>query len=216
MNAHLTLDHLVCTVPDVRIGSAVLGTALGITPTAGGSHPDLGTCNVLLSLGAGQYLELLGPDPAATHQGPMALRAASRSGPDICTFAVVTNDIDALAEMARAQGLEVRGPVAGSRRDPTGVLLRWRILYLVSAEFKGLVPFVIDWLDTPHPSLTATRGVQLQSMVVTHPRPHVLSALYAALGLEMTVHHGLRGAIIATLVSGERVSTWVGSAEGLP
>ena len=193
----------------------MLGAALGITPTVGGSHPDHGTCNQLFSLGGAQYFEVLGPDPAATQEGPMAKRATKLRAPDIWTFAVTTKDLDALAVRARALGLSVQGPTPGSRRTPTGETLHWRYLYLISPEFKGLVPFAIDWLDTPHPSRTTVQGVRLQSMLVTHPRADALAALYAALGLEMTVHHGARSAIVVTLAHGSRVSTLIGSGDGI-
>ncbi len=215
MRGALTFDHLVCAAPNVTAGASLLGGALGIVLTVGGAHQDQGTCNVLFSLGVGRYFELLGPDPAVKLQAPLALRAASLAGVDIWTFAVTTDNVDALAEKARALGLQLRGPKAGSRKTPTGDVLHWKVLFIDSPEFKGLVPFAIQWLTTPHPSQTSAQGPLLQSLVVTHPNADALSSLYAALGLDLPVHFGTRSVIVATLVHGERLLTIVGNADGI-
>jgi hypothetical protein len=215
MKSALTFDHLVCAVPDVAAGSAILGAALGIEPTFGGVHQNQDTCNVLFSLGEGRYFELLGPDPAVHAKAPFALRAAALTTLDIWTFAVATDDIDALATQVRALGIPMRGPTAGSRQTPAGDVLRWRVLFLDSPEFKGLAPFAIEWQTTPHPSQTSAQGVVLQSMVVTHSNAEALRALYAALELDLVVHYGARSAIVATLTHGERTMTLLGSGDGI-
>lgn len=211
----LELDHLVVAVPDVPAAQRAVADALGIEPVFGGSHPDHGTCNALLSLGGSRYLELVGPDPAAAAGGDLARRAAALAAPDLWGFAVASSELDRLAQRAQAAGLVPQGPAAGSRRAPTGALLRWRALGLSSPQFAGLVPFAIDWLDTPHPAHTSPQGAQLESWFVTHPQPDALRALYARLDLQPTVHAGLRPAIVATIVHGERRLTLLGSAAGL-
>lgn len=35
----------------------------GVQPVSGGSHQGMGTTNFLVGLGAGAYLEIIGPDP---------------------------------------------------------------------------------------------------------------------------------------------------------
>lgn len=215
MKAALTFDHLVCAAPDVAAGASLLGAGLGIVPTVGGAHQDQGTCNVLFSLGEGSYFELLGPDPAVKLQAPLALRAAALAGVEIWTFAVTTDNVDALTEKARALGLQLRGPTAGSRKTPTGDVLHWKALFIDSPEFKGLVPFAIQWLTRPHPSQTSAQGPLLQSLVVIHPKADALRSLYAALGLDVPVHFGTRSAIVATLAHGERLLTLVGNADGI-
>jgi hypothetical protein len=215
MHETVTLDHLVCVVPDVQVGSAELGAALGVTPTVGGSHPDHGTCNTLLSLGSGRYLELLGPDPKAKRLDAIGHRAAAVSLFDIWTFAVASRDLEAVSQRALAAGLEVPAPMSGARATPSGAVLRWRSLYLLHPLYAGLVPFAIDWQDTPHPSLTSAQGAHLRSLLVTHPQPEGLRAIYRAIGLDIAVHHGPQRAIVATLAHGEQVSTLIGGAQGL-
>ena len=215
MNETVTLDHLVCVAPDVQAYSAELGAALGVTLTIGGSHPNHGTCNTLLSLGSGRYLELLGADPNATQRDGIGARAAAATEFDIWTFAVATRDFAGLAARARAVGLEVVPPVAGARTTPSGDRLSWRGMYLLHPLYAGLVPFAIDWQDSPHPSVTSAQGAHLRSLLITHPQPEGLRAIYRGIGLDIAVHHGPRRAIVATLAHGERVSTLIGGAEGL-
>jgi hypothetical protein len=211
----LPLDHLVVAVPDVAAAQRAVADALGVSPEIGGSHPDIGTCNALLSLGGDQYLELIGPDPKAVTPGELARRVASLESAEIWGFAVASQDLDSLAERARGLGLRTVGPTVGSRRTPAGELLRWRALGLSSLEFGGLVPFAIDWLDTPHPARTSPQGPHLEAWHVAHPRPDDLRALYAELGVALNVHAGLRSAIVATIVHGDRRLTLTGPAPGL-
>jgi Glyoxalase-like domain len=215
MHEIVTLDHLVCIVPDLQAGSAELGAALGMTLTAGGVHPGHGTSNTLLSLGTGRYLELLGADPNAPQREGIGARAAAASGFDIWTFSVGSRDLDGLARRARAVGLEVPPTAAGARTTPAGDALRWRGMYLLHPLYAGLVPFAIDWQDSPHPSVTSAQGTQLRSLFVTHPEPEGLRAIYLGIGLDIAVHYGPRRAIVATLAHGERLCTLVGDADGL-
>jgi hypothetical protein len=50
---------------------------------------------------------------------------------------------------------------------------------------------------------------------VAHPRPDDLRALYAKLGVALNVHAGLRSAIVATIVHGDRRLTLTGPGPGL-
>jgi len=59
-----TIDHLMWVVPDLGAGVDDLERRAGARATLGGSHPSMGTANAILGLGAGVYLEVLGPDPA--------------------------------------------------------------------------------------------------------------------------------------------------------
>ena len=215
MSHDLPLDHLVVAVPNLAAASAAFSSALGVASATGGSHPDHGTCNALVSLGASAYLELLGPDPTLAEPGPWARRALALTAPDVWGFAVAARDMEALASRAVALGLQVLGPSAGRRATPGGEYLNWRSLVLLDPDYAGLVPFAIDWMDSPHPSQTSGPSVALKSMIVTHPQPQRLRALYAGLGVKVPVHHGPRSSIVVTLESGVCISTWVGSAAGL-
>ena len=111
------LDHFVVAVPDVRAASRAVADALGIEPAFGGAHPDHGTCNALLSLGEGRYLELIGPDPHATSPGDLARRAAAVDGAEVWGFAVAQPELETLAEMAPSLQLQATARLAGGGDD---------------------------------------------------------------------------------------------------
>ena len=210
-------DHLVYAVPDLQASNDALAAGLGLRPTYGGEHAaHYGTCNSLLALGPRCYLELLAPAVAAGPERPLfAQNIAALPGGDIISFAIASSDLPAIAAKARAAGLGVRAGSANSRITPQGHTLRWQGLYLDSDVYCGLVPFCIDWLDSVHPSATATAGATVHELFVVHPQPEGLRAFYAAMGIGIAVHAGNRPAIVATLAHGAQRFTLVGSGRGL-
>ena len=165
----IALDQLVYAGPD--LGALVTGVhdATGVAPQPGGSHEGRGTANALLGLGAGRYLELLGPDPAQGEPDrARPLRVDEVSAPRMVGWAVRTPSIDHLVDSARADGYDP-GPVAPmSRRTPDGALLRWR-LTPPEGGYDGVVPFLIDWQDSPHPA-EGLPEVELVRVMINHPQ----------------------------------------------
>jgi acyl-CoA synthetase (AMP-forming)/AMP-acid ligase II len=66
------------------------------------------------------------------------------------TFAIRSDNLDALSAAARREGVSLQGPVAMSRDRLDGVRLDWTILYLEDRRFGEAIPFVIDWGTSPH------------------------------------------------------------------
>ena len=83
------------------------------------------------------------------------------------------------------------------RRRPDGVELVWTLTRGGPAA-GGLVPFLIDWGDAPHPAATAPTGCRLTALAGRHPRPAEVQAALAALGLALPVEEG-PAALLATL-----------------
>jgi hypothetical protein len=210
-------DHLVHAVPDLQAANDALVAGLGLTPLYGGEHAaDYGTCNALLSLGPGCYLEVLAPAPAAgAERPPFAQSVAALPEGDVISFAVSTSDLPAVHSRALAAGLGVRPSKANSRVTPQGHTLRWQGLYLDHELYRGLVPFYIDWMDSMHPSATAPAGAVVQDVFVAHPQPEGLRTIYAVLDLDIPVHAGNRPAIVVTLAHGAQCYRLVGSGRGL-
>lgn len=134
---------------------------------------------------------------------------------DVISYAVATSDLPAVRARALAAGLGVRPSRANSRISPQGHTLRWQGLYLDHDLYRGLVPFVIDWMDSVHPSATAPASAVVQDIVVVHPQAEALRAIYAALDIGIAVHAGNRPAIVVVLANKAQRYTLVGSGRGL-
>jgi hypothetical protein len=196
-----TIDHLLWAAPDLDAGSRLMGALTGVMPAVGGSHAGFGTRNSLLSLGTGLYLEVIAPDPAQSLEGNLGGRIAALPRPGLMTFAIRSDDLDGLRAAATAAGLQVGAPVAMGRTRPDGVRLDWAILYLTDPRWPDLVPFAIDWKQSPHPSASTPAGCTLRDFAVLHPEPAPLAALFAAIGLPVAVRRAAHPGLIATIAT---------------
>lgn len=182
----MRLDHLVLAGPDLAALTADVAERLGVRPVVGGRHVGLGTRNELLglgdeALGAGGYLELIGPDPEQPEPDvPRPFGLDRLDAPRLVTWAVRCTDLAAAAAAARAVGHDP-GEAAGMQRArPDGVLLSWR---LTPSTPDGVLPFLIDWGSTPHPAADLPDGIRLESLELTHPEPDRVRAVLTAWGL---------------------------------
>jgi len=198
------VDHLVYATPDVDATVAAIARLTGVRATDGGPHPGRGTRNALLALdtapGAAAYLEIVGPDPGqppperARWFGIDALRA-----PRLAAWAATAPDLEWAAAGARAAGVPLGAVRDGSRRRPDGTLLTWRFTDPDAVAADGIVPFLIDWGESPHPSRGAARGLSLLGLRAEHPEPRGTRERLARLGLALPVDGGAAPALVATL-----------------
>jgi hypothetical protein len=65
----------------------------------------------------------------------------------------------------------------------------------------GVVPFLIDWGKTPHPSESAAKGVTLVGLRAEHPEPDRVAAMLKKLRIPLAVSVGQRPALIAIVES---------------
>jgi hypothetical protein len=194
------LDHVVLAAPDLGRAVAEFATRTGVEPTRGGSHPGLGTANHLISLGANAYLEIIGPDPdqpAPAHERWFLLDRLR--APRLVTWALRTHDLDAAVAAARASGYDPGVPRVMSRESSTGELLEWRLTPPRPEYEFGLVPFLIDWGTTEHPTSRSLPRVELSSLSATHPDPERVGAMLAAVGGSVRIDAGDHAALILTI-----------------
>ena len=85
-----------------------------------------------------------------------------------------------------------------SRLRPDGVELRWTLTRR-DAPGDGLVPFLIDWGDSAHPSRTAAAGCRLLALRAEHPEPDRIAEMLRALEVSLDVHHGPRPRLVARI-----------------
>jgi hypothetical protein len=89
----------------------------------------------------------------------------------------------------------------GQRELSNGRVLSWRSTYPDVRAGSGLVPFLIDWGDSPHPAYTAPAGIELVDLRAEHPDPAVIIDRLRTLGLDLPVVAGRSPALIAMLAT---------------
>jgi hypothetical protein len=196
------IDHLVYATADLAATVADLERRLGVSLTPGGQHVGRGTRNYLAGLGAGAYLEVIGPDPEqAEPDQPRPFGVDELAEPRLLTWAARVSDLAAAVSRARAAGYDPGPVMAMSRRRSDGVLLEWELTVPDVESENGLVPFLIDWGATPHPAEDATPGVELVSLTGVHPSPDRVAAKLAALDQSLVVEAGPTPGLCAVLRS---------------
>jgi hypothetical protein len=172
------LDHVVLAAPNLTAAKQAFARHTGVQPEDGGPHPGLGTRNALVGFDAHTYLEIIAPDPEQPGTGHFAARLAALTEFQLLHWAVRTSDLDAVARQAQQAGLRPLPVRRLSRRRGDGALLTWSVMGIGGHGEGGLVPFFIDWGDTPHPAATAPR-VAAASLTVTAPADSAVLQLLA-------------------------------------
>jgi hypothetical protein len=193
------LDHIVLAAPNLSEAVAEFTDLTGVEPAPGGRHRGWGTANYLVRLGGAAYLEIIGPDvdqPAPN--GPRPFRVDELTSPTVVTWAVHPDDLDATVASARSRGHDPGPAAAMSRETADGDRLEWR-LTPTNERNSGLVPFLIDWGRTPHPTTRIGPITRLVSFTGTHPRPDEITEPLAAVGVELDVTAGDRPALSVVL-----------------
>ncbi|QDO96726.1 VOC family protein [Ferrovibrio terrae] len=183
----LQLDHITVITPSLAEGVAHVRSCLGIDVPFGRAHPDMGTHNHLLRLGESVYLEIIAvnadaprPDRARWFglDDQADVRADWDSGRRLRGWVARTNDIDAvLAGHETVLGRKVAFTSANGS-------FCFAIPEDGSLPLEGAAPSVIDRLGKP-PSVAAMAdaGARLQSVMLEHPEPARVIALYRSLGI---------------------------------
>ena len=201
------VDHIIYAGPDLNQAMDEIEALLGIRPIFGGQHTGRGTHNALLSLGGRCYLEVIAPDPTQA-EPPQPRSFGLNTPPDrarLVTWASPSNNLAAQCEQARAAGYDPGVVVDGGRLTSDGVQLNWRSAKRPeNAQGKplvggGLIPFLIEWGNTPHPALSSPQGCELVRFSAEHPHPDQITPMLAALNLPVTVTQGSQPQLIAII-----------------
>jgi hypothetical protein len=198
------VDHLVVLAADLASGVAWCERTFGITPTAGGEHPLMGTHNRIFNVSSPAhpraYLEIIAINSGAASARPMGARRwfdmddaalqqqVTAHGPQLIHWVASVSDVAARCAALGALDID-RGPVLTASRPTPGGLLQWQITVRDDGLrlMDGCLPTLIQW-GSVHPcdSLPAS-GVQLQSLALQHPQAATLQAACDAIGVASCV-----------------------------
>ena len=167
------IDHIVVVARTLEQGVAWCEATLGITPEAGGDHPQFGTHNRLFKIATPSYplayFEILAikniaaqaTNTTAKSQNSVqnslknsrwfdmddaALQAAVAKEPRLVHFVAQTDDIQAGRTALKAQGID-RGPAVEASRHTRKGRLEWKITVRDDGQrlFNGALPSLIQW-----------------------------------------------------------------------
>lgn len=153
-------DHLVIAAATLDEGEAWLAE-LGLPLGAGGVHEQMGTHNRLLSLGPGEYLELIAVNPKG--KKPNWPRWFGLDG-----FEGEPRLVSWVSRM-REPSQPGTHTIDLQRGD-----LRWRFTLPHDGQplDQGITPALIEWQGTAHPTLNLTdHGFRLKRLALSHPAP---------------------------------------------
>ncbi|MFW6084826.1 MAG: VOC family protein [Gemmatimonadota bacterium] len=206
----VAIDHLLYGTPDLSEGIDRIERLLGVRPVPGGRHPQYGTRNALAAIGPSCYLEVMAPDPSlpAPERGVL-FGLPELSEPRLVSWVLRRKAID---EVAAAAGL---GPVSAGRRErDDGTVVSWRLSDPYADRFGGVVPFLIDWGETPHPANSAPPAGELVRLRLEHPAPDRVRSALRVLGVDVTEAPDGRADIDVTPGEAPRLAALIRLQEG--
>jgi hypothetical protein len=196
------VDHLVYATPDLNRGVEEIEKLLGVRATPGGQHPGLGTRNALIALGPAVYLEIIAPDPQQpAPKAPRPFGIDDLKESRMVAWAAKRANLDDLRDRASRNGVSLGAVTSGSRRRTDGVLLSWRYTDPRTVLADGIVPFYIDWGQSPHPAQTAAQGGSLVALRAEHPDAQRVQRLLRDIELDLLVQPGAKPALVTIIDS---------------
>lgn len=184
------IDHVILGVNDLQKGIEEFERRTGVKAVFGGTHPGRGTQNALASLGGNHYLEILAPNPA---DGGSTEWIGDLQGLNTLTpvgWAAKGEDLPALQQRLKDQGIETDEVRPGARDRPDGTRLAWKTLSF-SSSAHPLLPFFIEWDPaSAHPSTTSPEGCRLTGFTLEDPAPDTLRKTLQSAGLPVEVREG--------------------------
>lgn len=160
------LDHIIIGVNNLKEASAIFAENLGLLPSGGGRHPNVGTENRIIVVGD-TYIELIAIyEPEDAEQG---IRDRLAKGDGYLNYALASNNIEADSAAMRERGIQVLGPTHGQLDSSDGRSRAWSRLNVERPVMRQRYPFIIQ-----HDSAGAERRFRLAGW--TEPPAHPLGA----------------------------------------
>jgi Glyoxalase-like domain len=89
--------------------------------------------------------------------------------------------------------------ISGSRQLTDGTILNWKLTDLSYVVAEGIVPFFIDWGQSPHPASTTPTGATLVNLRAEHPDADRVRKMLEDLALDLAVTLGPVPALVAEI-----------------
>lgn len=139
----LTIDHISYATTDLQATAAALREQFGLDAVEGGSHPEWGTANLIVPLGA-NFIELVGvTDLDVAMSNPVGQAVAERAQGGARPLGLCLRAEDIAAEAARL-ALPL---LPGERRYADGRVLRWQQMGIAEAISTPGIPYFFEYDD---------------------------------------------------------------------
>lgn len=199
-------DHFVVGIHDLETGIDCFEALTGVRAVPGGVHPQIGTCNALLSIGEYSYLEIIAPDPGAdaARLNPQLKALFTDPLADMATltpylWAVGSRDLNATVSLLAQREIYLTKPATGARQKPDGQSLEWRASFIDRPIFPA-APFFIEWADPSiAPPTDSPKGCQLEAFSIAGPQVDLLQTVTETLSLDTQVSFAPEPAINISL-----------------
>lgn len=197
------IDHVILGVNDLQKGIEEFERLTGVKAVYGGAHPGRGTHNALVSLGEppnlGSYLEILAPNPEDGGDPNWIGDLKGLTSLTPVGWAARGEDLPALQQSLKDQGIETDQVRPGARNRPDGTRLAWKTLGFAQSSHP-LLPFFIEWDPAgAHPSATSPAGCRLTGFTLEDPDPDTLRKPLQAAGVPVDVREGKESRIRISL-----------------
>lgn len=201
------IDHLAFAASDLETGKRKIEELFGVSVQDGGRHPNWGTHNVLIALGPDIFLEIIAPDPKRSNPAVPSLFGLDRlSEPKLAAWAAKENRLTERLEKIKKAGIPFGQKLSGRRQKPDGAILSWELSDPLTVVGEGVVPFLIDWGNTPHPAQGMPQERRLIDFQIEHPEPARIKKIMRLLDLgDIAVSPGSEPALIAHIQTPQRV-----------
>lgn len=190
------IDHIVYAVPNLEKAIQEMSKRLGVQVTYGGQHKSEGTHNALVNLGNACYLELLAIDKSNTdisHARWMGIDNINT--PQITRWAIKSTDLKQDAAILKKANANMGEIKEGSRKKTDGTTLTWALAMPLAQPLVEILPFMVDWKDSVHPTEHMPDVCKLVELQATHPQPKMLLPILKELGVAINLIQGKKATL---------------------
>ena len=184
------IDHLILGINNLEKGCTDFENLSGVRPAFSGEHPNWGTHNALLSLDQ-SYLEVIAPQPTMDlAESPFSI-IKDQIQLSLIGWAIQTTNLNEVVQLMDEFGLKHTERLTGSRKTPTGEMLRWESVFLLNESTPSIHPFFIQW-ENPnlHPSKTTPKGCTLSDITIGNHSDSLLSKFLNKLSIPLKFQKG--------------------------